>query len=93
MLNDIKTALRISQSNTAFDTEIIDLIEAARLDLMISGISQEKASSDKDPLIKRAITIYCKANYGFDNPDFDRLQKSYAMLKQHLSLTGDYRVE
>lgn len=93
MLNDIKVALRISQSNSAFDTEVIDLIEAARLDLMISGVSQEKASSDKDPLIKRAITIYCKANYGFDNPDSDRLQKSYDMLKQHLSLTGDYRVE
>jgi uncharacterized phage protein (predicted DNA packaging) len=89
MLNDIKTALRIS--HTALDTEILDLIEEARADLMLSGISDLKANDDKDPLIKRAIKTYCKANFGFDNPDSDKLNRSYESLKNHLSLAGDYQ--
>ncbi|HZJ99434.1 MAG TPA: hypothetical protein VFC79_05490, partial [Tissierellaceae bacterium] len=45
-----------------------------------------------DVLIQRAITLYVKANFGWDNPDAERLQQSYLMLKQHLSLSGDYNV-
>lgn len=88
--DDVKVTLRIS--HTAFDGEIEDLILAARQDLIITGISKEKveASTNIDPLIKRAIITYCKANFGFDNPEADRLQKSYEMLKTHLSLAGDY---
>jgi uncharacterized phage protein (predicted DNA packaging) len=90
LLDDIKTVLRISQSNTAFDGEVNDLIEAARHDLMLSGVSSDKANDDTDPLIKRTIIYYVKANFGFDNPDGERLQKSYDLLKAHLSLAGDY---
>jgi uncharacterized phage protein (predicted DNA packaging) len=88
MLNDIKTSLRVTTS--VFDVEIQDLIDAARVDLIQSGIFSEKANDDTDPLIKRAITIYCKANFGYDNPDADRFTHSYNMLKQHLSLASDY---
>ncbi len=87
MLDDIKLSLRIS--NTHFDTEIMDLIEGAARDLKISGVLK---IDDIDPLIKRAITIYVKANFGWDNQDAERLQQSYLMLKQHLSLSGDYNV-
>jgi uncharacterized phage protein (predicted DNA packaging) len=91
MLAAIKLALRITTN--MFDEEIQDLIDAARLDLIQSGISSEKAEGETesvDPLIKRAITIYCKANFGYDNPDSDRLNHSYNMLKQHLALASDY---
>jgi uncharacterized phage protein (predicted DNA packaging) len=88
MLNDVKLSLRIT--STAFDIEVQDLIEAARIDLIQSGISILKANDDTDPLIKRAITLYCKAFFGYDNPDADRLRDSYVMLKQHLSLAADY---
>lgn len=89
MLNAIKIALRIS--HTAFDGEITDLIEAARQDLILSGVSSIKANDDTDQLIKRAVSTYVKANFGFDNPDAVRLQESYTMLKQHLALAGDYK--
>lgn len=89
ILDDVKQALRITSS--AFDTEVDDLISAARQDLIQSGVSSTKVSDDTDALIKRAITIYCKAHFGYDNPEADRFQKSYDMLKQHLSLAGDYR--
>jgi uncharacterized phage protein (predicted DNA packaging) len=89
MLNDIKIALRISHE--ALDTELLDLIEAARHDLTLSGVSSVKVKDETDPLIKRAIITYCKANFGYDNPDAVRFQESYNSLKQHLSIAGDYR--
>ena len=87
---DIKTALRISTNNTAFDSEIADLIDAARADLMLAGILPAKVNDDNDPLIKRAITVYVKANFGWNNPDAERLQQSYDMLKCHLALSQEY---
>ncbi len=89
LLDDIKIALRISPSNTAYDTEISDLIEAAKSDLILSGVVANKVV-DTDPLIKRAVSIYVKANFGWDNPDAERLQKSYDLLKMHLTLASDY---
>lgn len=86
MLERVKKALRISSSS--FDDEVTELIESAKLDLKISGI---KLSDSPDALIRRAIIIYCKAHFGYDNPDADRFRDSYVMLKQHLSLAGDYR--
>ncbi|MBD0381289.1 head-tail connector protein [Paenibacillus sedimenti] len=93
LLNDIKRVLRISEANTAFDTEITDLIEAARHDLFLSGVLSSKVNSDTDPLIKRAVSVYVKANFGYDNPDADRLRMSYESLKAHLTLSQEYTVE
>lgn len=92
MLESVKKALRISQSNTAFDEEITDLIAAARNDLRIAGVLAAKTDDDTDPLIRRAVTVYCKANFGFDNPDAEKLQSSYIMLKAHLTLSQEYTV-
>ncbi len=88
ILDDIKIALRIS--NTAYDSEIDDLISAARADLRLSGILESKVDDDTDPLIKRAITVYVKAHFGWNNPDAEKLQQSYAMIKGHLALSQEY---
>jgi uncharacterized phage protein (predicted DNA packaging) len=88
LIDDIKVSLRIS--NTAFDTEINDLIESARYDLRLSGVTSEKANDDTDPLIKRAVSIYVKTNFGWDNPDAERLAKAFDMLKTHLALSQEY---
>lgn len=92
LIDDIKPSLRISKMNLAFDIEVQDLIDAARQDLKLAGISSVKADAEDniDPLIKRAITTYAKANFGYDNPDADRLKDSYESLKNHMSLSGDY---
>ena len=87
MLESIKLALRIKSS--AFDLEILDLINAAKLDLRLSGIIKFE---EEDPLILQAVKIYCKANFGLDNKDSEKYQASYDLLKQHLSLCGDYNV-
>lgn len=93
LIDDVKKALRVS--NTAMDTEVNDLIESAKLDLTISGVNVDKTvtvdgAEVMDPLIKRAITVYCKANFGYDNPDADRLMDSFEMLKTHLALSAEY---
>jgi len=87
LLDDVKLALRISSS--AFDSEVQDLIDAAKADLKLSGVDETKLI-DTDPLIKRAVVTYVKAHFGFDNPDVDRLQQSYDMLKAHLTLSVEY---
>lgn len=111
MLDDVKTVLRIS--NNAYDAEIEDLIEAAKIDLKLSGVNIDKTVTETytpepteenpelgpveiqvmDPLIKRAIIIYVKANFGWNNPDAERLQQSYNMLKIHLALSQEYTSE
>lgn len=58
MLEVVKKALRVSHN--ALDDEIDDLIEAARTDLKLSGVSGFKSNDDTDPLIKRAIIMYAK---------------------------------
>ena len=89
ILLDCKAALRISASNTAYNTEITDLISAAEADLELSGLTAASVV-DTDTLIKRAIVTYVKANFGWNNPDAERLQNAYEMLKNHLSLSTEY---
>ena len=90
MLDAVKASLRISQDTTAFDDEIIDLINAAEADLVMVGVSKA-AVTGSDPLIKRAIISYCKAYFGNDNSDAERLRACYEMLRNHLSLAEEYR--
>lgn len=90
LLSKAKSALRISQTTTAFDDEINDLIAAAQNDLRLSGVSNEKAVDAEDALIRRAVLVYVKAHFGWDNPDAERLQESYKMIKTHLTLSIEY---
>ena len=89
MLDAVKIALRITHN--ALDNEILDLIESGRYDLKLSGVSGFKSNDDTDPLIKRAIIMYAKANFIADAKEAERFQLSYNMLKNHLTLAGDYK--
>lgn len=88
MLADIKLALRVSSSH--FDIEVQGLIDACKKDLELAGVY---VIDETDPMIKRAVALYAKANFGYDNPDSDKFQKSYDLLKCSLSLAGDYNVK
>ena len=88
MLEAVKRELRIT--NTAFDEEVLDLIEAAKADLRIPPIDQEKIV-DTEPLIKRAIILYAKANFGLDNKDSEKYQRAYDILSERLSLSLIYK--
>lgn len=90
MLNDVKDALRISGDD--LNTEIQDLIDSAKADLKLSGVHESKLL-DTDPLIKRAVIVYCKAHFGYDDPKVaERFEASYWSLKTHLTLSAEYTV-
>lgn len=85
MLELVKDALRVSGND--LDTEIQHLIDAAKADLRLSGITK----NEDDPLILRAITIYCKAHFGYEEPaQAELFMKSYNALKAHLALSQEY---
>lgn len=85
LLTEIKLALRIKSDD--FDAEITDLIEMAKKDLSIAGVIQ---IVETDPLVKQAVKLYCKGNFGYDE-NSERFQLSYLNLKQSMSLCGDYQ--
>ncbi len=87
-MHDIRRYVRINHDH--HDGEITDLIEAARADLIREGILAPKAQDESDPLIKRAVGLYVKANFGLDNSDAERYSASYQSLKTHLALSNEY---
>lgn len=85
MLEQVKLALRLVTD--IFDGEVNDLIEAAYDDLEIAGVQARKNATA--PLIRRAVTTYCKANFG--TPDeYDRLKAAYDEQKAQLMIATDY---
>ena len=90
-LTSIRQYMRIP--STAFDPELKDLINAARADLVLGGVLEAKANDETDPLIKKAVTTYVKAEFGLDNEDADRLRASYKEQRNGLSLSDSYIAE
>lgn len=83
MLEAVRLAMRIS--TTAYDQELVRLIEAAKKDIGIVGVD---ATVD-DSLITQAIITYCRLNFG-SPADFDRLKKSYDEQKAQLISASGY---
>lgn len=77
MLDACREALRIPADCIDFDAEIADLIDAARAAMRAGGVSDAKADDDQDGTVRLAVKVYCKANFGMDNPDADRLSQSF----------------
>lgn len=84
MLDKVKVALRIK--TTAYDEELTELIEAAKLDLGIAGVTLPE---EVDAIVSRAIITYCKMSFGLP-ADFDRLKRSYDEQKAQLSTATGY---
>lgn len=84
MLNKVKMALRIVTNS--FDSELTDLIEAAKQDLGIAGVI---VPSELDAIVTRAIITYCKMLFGLPE-DYDKLKASYDEQKAQLSNATGY---
>ena len=82
--------LYVRLTSTAFDGEIVDLIRAAREDLALGGVLPERAQDEEDPLIKRAVMNYIKAEFGLDNEDAEKFRAVYERLKVSLTMSSDY---
>ena len=88
MLEKVKLALRIT--TTAFDSELNDLIDAAKVDLGIAGVVVPVTTETSlDVIIQKAIITYCKLNFG-EPDEYERLKRSYDEQKAQLSMATGY---
>lgn len=81
-LAKIKTALRITE--TDFDDELSDMMEAALADLGIAGVDGANAVIT-NALTRQAVITYCRMNFG--DPDrYEDLKRSYDEQKAQMSM-------
>ena len=86
MLAKVKLALRVT--TTAYDNDLNDLINAAKLDLGIAGVV---LPTTLDAVCERAIITYCKLHYlGLSDNEWDRLKASYDEQKAQLTTATGY---
>lgn len=90
MLEKIKIDLRISHNK--LDVNIQEDVDACIKDLERVGIviPYETDLSISDALIIKAIKLYLRWQYNFEN-QADRYMEAYKMLRNAISLSGDYQ--
>lgn len=86
ILSAVKMALRISTN--AFDMQLQELVEAAKLDLGIAGVV---LPSTMDAIVRTAIITYVRLHFGQPD-DYDRLKRSYDEQKAQLSTATGYTI-
>lgn len=86
ILSAVKMALRISTN--AFDMQLQDLVDAAKLDLGIAGVV---LPTTMDAIVRTAIITYVRLHFGQPD-DYDRLKRSYDEQKAQLSTATGYTI-
>ena len=89
LFNRVKKSLRISANNTAFDSDVQGLIEAAMIDMGIAG----KETLGTDGLVEQAIIMYARAHFGLYDAATSRFERSYEILKNNIAMSGRYKVD
>jgi len=85
-LAKIRRAIR--RSSGELDTEIVDVIEECRLDLISLGVSKEKANDESDSLILGAVRSFARWKFGVD----DASREDYMLQRDELRKRVDYVV-
>lgn len=89
LISLVKQSLSIVSTVTVKDEEILMWIEAGKQDLLRQNIN---ANLD-NALIKSAIVMYVKANFGnVDIKEKELSQKTYTLFCNNLSLSEAFRV-
>lgn len=88
LLEKTKTALRVTVD--AYDSDLTDMIEAAKLDLGIAGV---ELPATLDAICERAIITYCRVHFSaLSDGEFSRLKASYDEQKAQLATATGYTV-
>lgn len=90
-LESVRLYMRLTAQT--FDSELTDLINAARADMVLGGVLEDRASDESDPLVLRAVATYVKAEFGLDNDDSEKYRAAYSELKTRLMLADAYITE
>lgn len=88
-LAKIRNAVR-RNSSADVDSELIDIIEECRLDLISIGVTTAKANSETDSLILGAVRCFARWRFGLSNDDAEQNRNDYLMLRDELRRKGDY---
>ena len=85
LLQKCKNMLGVTDSE--YEDEIQDLIDAAKADLGIAGVT--KANVESDALVRRAIMTYVNMNWNISAAEYQNLlQSDETQKKQLMSATG-----
>ena len=91
LIKAIRDSMRIRHS--ALDEDIRDNIMAAAADMYRVDVqpyaNAGKSKLKKDPLIRKAVELYCKAQADYMGKG-TQFEASYEKLRDALSLSGDY---
>lgn len=91
LLKLVKQSLSIVETATLKDEEIKMLINAGIADLNRQGIKTDV--NTQNDLVKSAITMFVKANFGnVDIKEKELAQRTYSLLCANLGLSTDYKV-
>lgn len=83
LIDNCKMALRVTTD--AYDTEIEEYIEAAKLDLGIAGVETTVA----DSLVNKAILTYVRMSFGAP-ANYDKLKSAYDEQKAQMMMATGY---
>ena len=86
LLDKVKLALRLTVNN--YDSDLTDLINAARIDLGIAGVI---LPAELDAICERAIISYVRIHFDrLADGEYDRLKASYDEQKSQLMTATGY---
>lgn len=90
--------LRLRETSTEFDDEIMDYIDASAQNLKVAGVlpkyfADSLTLATVDSQILMAIGTYCLAKFGLYNSDSEKYEKSYASIKATLCTNQLYTSE
>lgn len=92
LIDEAKTALRVSTTDAGITAQISRLIEEAKLDLCrTADIAESKVITETpDALVKGAIICYVGYIWTADPTEKERLKACYDDYKAKLSMSSDY---
>ena len=87
-LAKVRRAVRIN-SDSDFDTELVDIIEQCRRDLETVGVTSEKTTDETDSLILGAVRSFARWKFGLDTDLANR--EDYFLQRGELRRKRDYK--
>ena len=86
LIDKVKGSMRILSKSTVIENDINGSIEACKRELSIAGV---KNIDETDSLITKAVILYVKADFNYQNMG-EKYRQSYESLKTTLSLSSYY---
>lgn len=86
IIDRVRTA--VGRTSKAYDDDLLDVIEAARADMIDTGVPVAVARSEDNRLVTQALKCYAKAQEAWEEPSIAQAQmESYQAIVNKLSLT------